>query len=115
MRRILLVEHDANNLEPMSRLLRLYGYLVRTATSVYEGRKLAHSESFDVVISDVALPDGAGVDLLNAVRSRRPAAGIAVFGQLNEQCVKDSAAAGFATCLQKPLLFAEVVRAIGQI
>jgi DNA-binding response OmpR family regulator len=112
MKRILLVEHDANNLEPISRLLRLYGFLVRTATSAYEGRELAGTEPFDLVISDASLPDGAGVDLLNQVRAQRPAAGIAVFGQLDEQCVKDSTAAGFAACLQKPLLFAEVVRAI---
>jgi DNA-binding response OmpR family regulator len=115
MRHILLVEHGVNNLEPLSRLLRLYGYMVRTATSVYEGRKLVDAEPFDLVVSDVALPDGAGVDLLNEVRARRPAAGIAVHGRLDEQCIKDCTAAGFSTCLGKPLLFAELVHAIGQL
>ena len=113
--RILLVEHQANNLEPLSRLLRLYGYRVRTATTVSEGRRLAEKEPFDVVVSDVALPDGSGMDLLHEVRARCAVAGIAVNPRIDEQCMKDCTDAGFATCLQKPLLFSDLVNAIRRL
>lgn len=114
-RRILLVEHQANNLEPLSRLLRLHGYRVRTATTLEQGRRLAESETFDVVVSDVALPDGSGMDLLHEVRARRPVAGIAVDHNVDDLSVKHCTDAGFSTCLGKPLLFSELVNAIRQL
>ena len=113
--RILLVEHQANNLEPLSRLLRLHGFQVRTAASLSEGRRLAALEAFDVVVSDVSLPDGTGIDLLHEVRARCPVAGIAVNPKLTERFVKDCTDAGFTTCLEKPLLFSELVNAIRQL
>ena len=115
-KRILIVEHQANNLEPISRLLRLHGFQVATATCVREGRKLADAQAFDVVVSDVDLPDGSGRELLHEVRARRPVAGIAVVNPIeNEQSAAQSQTDGFETCLEKPLLFAELVSAIGKL
>jgi len=53
-------------------LLEREGYAVQRAANLKRGIELAGSEGFELVITDLKLPDGTGLDIIAAVRSRRP-------------------------------------------
>ena len=78
---ILLVDDHADSLVPLARLLRRCGYEVAAAATVSEGLEAAARRVPDVIVSDIALPDGDGCDLLHRVRHTHPAVrGVAVTG-----------------------------------
>jgi CheY-like chemotaxis protein len=104
--RILLVEDHDDTARAMARLLHLSGYTVETAGTVANAIKLCEQNEFDLLISDVGLPDGSGYDLMREVLNRRcTSKGIAVSGYGSEQDVELSIRAGFSLHLVKPVAF----------
>ena len=103
--RVLLVDDHEDTLRSMDRLLRLRGFQVCTAPSVAAALESAASHSFDLLISDVGLPDGSGMDLMRELRLRHGEAlpGIALSGYGMEEDVTRSRAAGFDEHLTKPV------------
>ena len=68
--RILLVEDHEDTNRSLTQLLRRRGYHVHAACSVANALELARQEHFDVLVSDIGLPDGSGVDLMQRLQSR---------------------------------------------
>jgi two-component system CheB/CheR fusion protein len=102
--RILLVEDHADTAEAIAELLRLQGHRVATAGSVEEALALAGSpEDFDLVVSDLGLPDGNGVELMRELSGRYGLSGIALSGYGMEEDVRQSLEAGFRKHLTKPV------------
>jgi two-component system, chemotaxis family, CheB/CheR fusion protein len=102
--RILLVEDHADTARFMRRLLTKDGHAVQWAGNVAAGLKLAAEQPFDLLLSDLGLPDGTGVDLMRALRregSMLP--GIVLSGYGQDEDVARSCQAGFAAHLVKPL------------
>ena len=106
--RILLVEDHADTAEAMADLLRLSGHRVVIAGSV--GEALAAAEAagnggggFDLVVSDLGLPDGSGQDLMRQLARRHGLKGIALSGYGMEDDVQRSLEAGFSHHLTKPV------------
>jgi len=102
--RILLVEDHADTVRIMRKLLRLDGHTVQWAGDVAGGVKLAAEHEFDLLLSDLGLPDGTGVDLMRTLRragSTLP--GIVISGYGQDQDIELSREAGFAAHLVKPL------------
>src|SRR5690606_4398635 len=62
--RILLVEDHSDTARLMGRLLRGEGHEVETAPTVAEALDLAERHEFDLLVSDLGLPDGTGIDLM---------------------------------------------------
>jgi CheY-like chemotaxis protein len=89
----------------MKRLLSRLGYDVHTADCVQSALLVADTESFDILISDLGLPDGSGIDLLRelTVRGRQPAKGIALSGFSRDEDIRKSLDAGFSEHLSKPV------------
>ena len=56
-----------------------------------------------MLISDLGLPDGSGIDLIRTVRSDRPVLGIALTGFGMEEDIRKSREAGFKHHLVKPI------------
>jgi signal transduction histidine kinase/CheY-like chemotaxis protein len=110
--RILLVDdhHDTNR--AMARLLMRLGYDVCTADSVASALDAAGSREFDLLISDIGLPDGSGLELMQQLLQRQPIKGIALSGFGMEEDVKKSKAAGFYEHLTKPINFKRLESAI---
>jgi len=101
--RILLVEDHGDTARVMGRLLASTGNEVKTAGDVAMALDLAGKEAFDLLISDLGLPDGNGYDLLRQLRARgakMPAIALSGYGQ--EQDVRQSMTAGFSAHLVKP-------------
>jgi CheY-like chemotaxis protein len=71
--KVLLVEDNKSTLMIMSRLLRQkLNYSVLVASSVADALRVADEENgqFDLVISDIGLPDGSGLDLMAALKAK---------------------------------------------
>ncbi|PYJ96150.1 MAG: hybrid sensor histidine kinase/response regulator, partial [Verrucomicrobia bacterium] len=78
--RILLVEDHEDTNRSLTRLLRRRGHYVQSASTVQSALDLSKKEEFDVLISDLGLPDGSGIDLMQTLNSGRPLLGIALTG-----------------------------------
>jgi PAS domain S-box-containing protein len=103
--RILLVEDHADTRQVLARLLRSFGFVVSSAGSVKEALELAEAEQFDLLVSDIGLPDGSGVDVMKALKSRQGTKGIALSGFGQDDDIRRSREAGFETHLTKPVNF----------
>lgn len=113
--RVLVVEDHEDTRLGMERLLQNDRHQVRAAASVGEARRLADREAFDLVISDLALPDESGLALMRDLRSRYGLHGIAVSGFGMEADVAQSRAAGFDHHLTKPVSLERLRRLIGEV
>jgi DNA-binding NtrC family response regulator len=114
--KILLVEDHHDTARAMARLLNLSGYNVRTANTYRSAIEICDEEQFDLVISDVGLPDGSGYDLMREMIERAcTTKGIAVSGYGTEKDVEDSLRAGFTIHLVKPVEFEVLCDAIRRV
>jgi CheY-like chemotaxis protein len=116
-RKILLVEDHLDTVNAMARLLHMTGFEVKTATT-YAGALKACDDSatYDLLISDVGLPDGSGYDLMREMLDRRCATrGIAVSGYGAEADVQQALEAGFSAHLVKPVEFDALQNAIRRL
>ena len=113
---ILLVEDHEDTARVLGRILRNAGFEVTHAGTMAEARTRAASNRFDLLISDLGLPDGSGLDLMKALRDSHGLKGIALSGFGTDEDIAASAAAGFAAHLTKPVdwdrLRAEIERLI---
>jgi CheY-like chemotaxis protein len=100
----------------MARLLNLSGYSVRTATNCADARALCSTERFDLLISDLGLPDGTGYDLMRELLDRNCATrGIAISGYESAEDLELSRQSGFSEHLTKPVAFDELRDAIRRV
>jgi HAMP domain-containing protein/signal transduction histidine kinase len=100
--RILLVEDHEDTNRSLTSLLRRRGYQVKSALTFQSALELSAKEEFDVLISDLGLPDGSGIDLIQKLVSKPPL-GIALTGFGMEQDIRRSREAGFHHHLVKPI------------
>lgn len=103
-RRILLIEDHESTRLVLKELLRRRRFDVTTAGTLAEARARAQTAEYDLVISDLGLPDGDGCDLWSELHAKNPRAiGIALSGFGMEEDLARSRAAGFAHHLTKPI------------
>jgi PAS domain S-box-containing protein len=115
-RRILLVEDHAPTLLTLQQLLKCRQFEVTTAKSAAEAHKHALAGEFDLVISDVGLPDRTGYELMTDLRTMRPMLpGIALSGYGMEEDLTRSRAAGFSVHLVKPVTISVLEEAIAYL
>jgi len=100
--RILLVEDHEDTNRSLTNLLRRRGYHVQSALNFQSALDLSANEEFDVLISDLALPDGSGIDLIHKLSSK-PLVRIALTGFGMEDDIRKSYEAGFQHHLVKPI------------
>jgi CheY-like chemotaxis protein len=99
------VEDHADSRRVLGRLLQSFGCQVRTAGTVAEALALARHESFDLLVSDIGLPDGSGMDIMRDMRTRQHIKGIALSGFGQAEDLRRSEEAGFEIHLTKPINF----------
>ncbi len=87
----------------MRMVLTADGHTVETAGDVATALELAGQQAFDLLLSDLGLPDGSGHDLMRQLRQRgHKFPGIALSGYGQEEDIQRSREAGFAAHLTKP-------------
>ncbi len=112
---VLVVEDHEATRTMLARLLSRSGHQVTLAESMNEGLKAFQSDHYDVVISDLGLPDGSGLDLMRQIRQERDVYGIALSGYGMEEDVRQTREAGFQSHLVKPVSIDQIRRLLAQI
>ncbi len=113
--RILLVEDHPDTAQSLSNILGRRGYVVKIAFDVGAGLKLAAAESFDLVMSDLGLPDATGYDLMRQIRQNYSVPGIALSGYGMEEDLRKCHEAGFSGHLVKPIEISRLEEAISRV
>ena len=101
--RLLLVEDHDDTRDIMERLLRRRGYDISVAADAASARVLCQEKSFDLLVSDVGLPDTTGCELLKELSGKYGLQGIALSGFASDEDIAQSKAAGFLEHLIKPI------------
>jgi signal transduction histidine kinase/DNA-binding response OmpR family regulator len=101
--RVLLVEDHEDTNRSLTQLLQRRGYEVCSTCDVASALDAAHQFPFEVLVSDMGLPDGTGNDLMTQLLTRRPVFGIALTGYGMEKDIQQSLSAGFRHYLIKPV------------
>jgi len=115
-RRVLVVDDEADFLATYERLLRRQGHEVLMATSRAAGLAALDGEPLHLVISDLRLPDGDGLDVVRAARAaREPVPVIVVTGYPSDETRRAALAAGAAIFLAKPFAAAVLLATIRSI
>jgi len=105
-RRILIVDDVADVTEMISLFLKHAGYQVSTAASAHDALRLARTKSFDMVISDIGMPQMNGYELageLRALEKYKRIPMIAVTGYSEYDDRGRAVSAGFNVHLTKPI------------
>ena len=103
--RILLVEDHRDTRGALTHLLMRHGHTVTAAASVQEAMAQLHCQTFDLLVSDLGLPDGDGFSIMRQARQQHPQlVGVAISGFGAEDDRRRSNEAGFAAHLVKPIV-----------
>jgi signal transduction histidine kinase len=101
--RVLLAEDHDDTRDAMQRLLLRWGYEVETAPTIAAAVEKARARKFDLLVSDIGLPDGSGTDLMRELRAFTPIEGVAISGFGADEDRQRSKEAGFSEHLTKPV------------
>lgn len=111
--RVIVVEDQADTAEGLRRFLNRIGYKVYIAPDVASARALAKAVEFDVLLSDIRLPDGTGWDLMRELTEEQPdLRGIAISGYNSDDEIARSKRVGFLDHIAKPLVAEELTAAL---
>ncbi|MES2707401.1 MAG: PAS domain S-box protein [Verrucomicrobiota bacterium] len=113
--RLLLVEDHEDTSRMLSLLLGRRGFMVRTAATVAGALEIVETGTFDLVISDLGLPDATGYDLMRRIRDVHHLPGIAMSGYGMEDDLRRSREAGFREHIVKPIRIAQLEEAIHRV
>jgi CheY-like chemotaxis protein len=113
---VLVVEDHEDTSQVMRAMLDRDGYRVSVAASVAGAIDAAAAgEGFDLLICDIALPDGTGLDVLRMLRKTGALRGLAVSGFGSDADVQRSIEAGFDAHLTKPITYQKLQDAIRRL
>jgi CheY-like chemotaxis protein len=104
-RRVLVVDDHVDTCTGMKMMLERRGYRVTLAHTADQAVERTRHEEFDLLISDIGLPDRSGYELMQELRATKGMRGIALSGFGMENDVNRARAAGFSEHLTKPINF----------
>ena len=113
--KILLVEDHQDTAAVIKRLLGSLGHDVHVSESVASSIQSAGAHSFDLLLSDIGLPDGTGIELIRHVRLSSQMPAIAMTGYGMEDDIAQCREAGFTAHLTKPISFQQLQSLIEQL
>lgn len=101
---ILIIDDEASLRQTLARILQRAGYEVTTAANGEEGLKLVSGQSYDLVYSDIRMPDMGGLDLLKTVHAKFPDLPVILFtAQPDLNSAVEAVRSGATDYLLKPL------------
>jgi CheY-like chemotaxis protein len=113
--RILVVEDHGETLQALSRLLSHFGHEISLAEGAERALEIIASKEFDVVLSDIVLPDGTGYDVISEAKRKQPVKAVALTGFGATEDIQRGKEAGFDFHLTKPIDFHELRTVLAQI
>jgi CheY-like chemotaxis protein len=109
---LLVVDDHHDTCLGMKMLLERRGYQITLAHTAGQAIEQAQQQKFDLLISDIGLPDRSGYDLMRELRAKSALRGIALSGFGMENDITKARAAGFSEHLTKPINFDRLDEAI---
>lgn len=109
MAKILMIEDNKDILDANAIMLELEGYEVLPAKDIANGRRLALKEAPDLIILDVLLPDGNGIDLCRELMRERDFCIIFLSALGTKNDVLEGLRAGAYDYLAKPYIMEELL------
>ena len=110
--RLLVVDDHVDTCTGMRMMLERRGYDITVAHSASQAVEKTQEEDFDLLISDIGLPDRSGYELMSELRQNKGLLGIALSGFGMETDVNKARDAGFSEHLTKPINFDRLEQAI---
>jgi two-component system response regulator RegA len=112
-RTLLIVEDDKSFLQRLARAMETRGFLVTTAETVADGLQQVEKAAPAFAVVDMRLGDGTGLDVISALKRRRPEArGIVLTGYGNIATAVTAVKLGAVDYLSKPADADDVVNAL---
>ena len=74
--KVLLVDDEQDFLDSLAERMRARGMEVSTTTSAEEAIKKAETESYDAIVLDLMMPEMDGIEVLHAIKEKRPDVGV---------------------------------------
>jgi PAS domain S-box-containing protein len=118
--RVLLVDDEADSRDLLNFVLELCGAQVETAGSVAEALEIIRRESFDVIISDIGMPDEDGYDLIGRIRElpdeqggNTPAIALTAYARAEDRV--RALRSGFQLHIAKPVESPELIAAVANL
>jgi DNA-binding NtrC family response regulator len=102
MPRALLVDDDTSSLAPLAELIQSEGFSTVTATTLSQARTLLEDAVFDVVLTDLILPDGSGLELMESAAAMG-AQVVLITGHASVETAVQALRRGATDYLTKPL------------
>lgn len=112
---VLIVDDHGDTLRSMRLLLGRLGYEVLAAENMTDALRIADEQHFDILLSDIGLPDGSGHELLQRIRATRNVPALALSGFGMDEDIARSRDAGFADHLTKPVSIDRLQAAISRL
>jgi PAS domain S-box-containing protein len=113
--RILLVEDHGDTRRTLSRLLSHFGHQISVADCTQAALEIVKTKEFDVVLSDIGLPDGTGYDVISQAKQKQRLKGVALTGFGADEDIRRGKEAGFDFHLTKPVDFHELRSVLDQV
>lgn len=114
--KVMLVDDDRESLACLSKALLLNDFEVVTFESPDEAVENFESGSFDAVVSDFHLPDTTGIDVMNAIRAKKPGIPfIIISGDPTPPLETQVLDAGASTFFKKPLTISDFISHLQKI
>jgi signal transduction histidine kinase/CheY-like chemotaxis protein len=113
--RLLLVDDHVDTCTGMKLMLERRGYDISVAHSADQAAEKVRLEHFDLLISDIGLPDRTGYELMSELHKSKGLPGIALSGFGMEADVTKARNAGFSEHLTKPINFERLEEAIHRL
>lgn len=113
--RILLVEDHDDTRKIVANLLSHFGHELSVADCARTALEIVNSQTLDVVLCDIGLPDGSGYEVISQAKRKQQVKGVALTGLAGDEDIRRSKEAGFDFHLTKPVDFHELRCVLSQI
>lgn len=105
---ILVVEDHGDTRRVLTGLLGHFGHSISAADNVESALAFVRAKHFDAIVSDLALPDGTGCDVIREAKRRQRLTGVALTANDEDDDIMRGRDAGFDYHLTKPIDFAQL-------
>ena len=110
MKRILFIDDDELVLETFKIVLGSYNFDITTTSSSLKGLELALENDFDLIITDLRMPDLNGAELVEKVKSDKPEARIYILtSYTKDDIVKTVLDSGASGIMEKPFELSKII------
>ena len=113
--KILVVEDHGDTRRVLTGLLGHFGHSISAADTVESAVAFVKAKHFDAIVSDLALPDGSGCDVIREAKRRQDLAGVALTAHGEDEDLARGREAGFDYHLTKPVDFGQLRNVLEQI